>query len=89
MIGSGKYLKTCRYCGMEFKTDWEHQAYCTPTHKTYDYRRRRLEKSPVKICPKCGKPWTEPKASESRTKPHYCAACQDYFANRYREGKNA
>lgn len=84
----GRYTKTCRYCNDEFKTDWEHQVYCTNTHKTYDYRKRRLHKAAGKICPKCGKPWLEPTASETTgTKPKYCAGCQTYYAERYQTTK--
>ena len=84
MIGAGKYIKTCKYCGIEYKTDIEHQAYCTPTHKTYAYRERRLKKASGRICAKCGRPWTEPRAAGSGLKPSYCRVCQEYFENHYR-----
>ncbi len=81
----GRYSKTCPYCGKEFTTDVEHKKYCSEAHKTYDYRRRRLEQATEKICPKCGRPWTEPEISKNHTKPSYCRYCQQYFADHHRQ----
>ena len=81
----GRYTRNCAYCGTEFKADDIKQIYCRPTHKYYAYRQRRIERSSKHICGYCGKPWTTGKAISNGKPPKYCAACQEYFAEHYKE----
>ena len=83
----GRYVKTCAYCDKRFRSDTVHQKYCCDTHRYYAYRERKIENATSKVCPKCFKPWIEPDTSSNKTKPRYCARCQEYFAEHYEKQK--
>jgi len=84
-----KYKRVCKYCGVEFETNYSRKIYCCYEHKERD---RHPKKELTKICPICDKEF-----KTIYTRQIYCSMkCEhkhqkkkhsEYYKNKYKIDK--
>lgn len=52
-------------------------------------QKNREERTKLRLCPQCGKPWQEPEANKKGKKPDHCMICQKYYRHRYEQRKKS
>lgn len=76
------------HCGKRFLKYRPDQKYCCANCRSMSYRKRRIEQATQKLCPQCGKPWTEPLPNAKGKRPKHCRVCQEYYKQRYKNKKS-